>query len=134
MALALHPDKNPDDEKAAENFQKLSKAYKVLSDPKKRQKYDEFGDDGEGDDFGGTDWLEAYNYYRSMHPEISKADVKSYAERFKGSAEEQDDLIEFYEEHEGDVTNILQHIICSTNEDLPKYMEFFDAQIKSGNL
>ena len=106
----------------------------MLSDPKKRKKYDEFGDDGEGDDFLGTEWLEAYNYYRSLHPEISKADVKSFADRYKGSEDEQEDLIEFYEEHDGDVTNILQHIICSSNDDVPRYLKFFDEQIKAGSL
>lgn len=32
-ALKYHPDKNPDDPTAAERFQKLSKAYNVLTDP-----------------------------------------------------------------------------------------------------
>ena len=44
LALLKHPDKNPDDEKAAENFQQLSKAYQILGDPKKRERYDRFGD------------------------------------------------------------------------------------------
>ena len=32
LALLKHPDKCPDDPKASDNFQKLSKAYKILSD------------------------------------------------------------------------------------------------------
>jgi DnaJ-class molecular chaperone len=71
LALMKHPDKCPDDPLAAENFQKLSKAYKVLSDPKKRSRYDQFGDDGE-DDYNSTEWVNAYEYYRACNPEISK--------------------------------------------------------------
>ena len=43
----MHPDKNPDDRERAEvAFKKLSEAYDVLSDPKKRETYDQFGKQG----------------------------------------------------------------------------------------
>ena len=45
-ARELHPDKNPDDPKAHERFQKLSEAYQVLSDPSTRATYDAVGEDG----------------------------------------------------------------------------------------
>mmetsp|Transcript_7685 Transcript_7685/g.11597 ORF Transcript_7685/g.11597 Transcript_7685/m.11597 type:complete len:667 (+) Transcript_7685:97-2097(+) len=43
-ALHNHPDKNKNDPQAATKFQKISRAYEVLSDPISRQRYDESGD------------------------------------------------------------------------------------------
>eukprot|EP00927_Polykrikos_kofoidii_P011720 TRINITY_DN15004_c0_g1_i1.p1 TRINITY_DN15004_c0_g1~~TRINITY_DN15004_c0_g1_i1.p1 ORF type:complete len:575 (-),score=125.41 TRINITY_DN15004_c0_g1_i1:169-1821(-) len=43
-ALKYHPDKNQDDPNAKQIFQKIAEAFSVLSDPKKRQKYDKSGD------------------------------------------------------------------------------------------
>jgi curved DNA-binding protein len=43
LALKWHPDKNPNDKSAEERFKKISEAYAVLSDPKKREEYDTFG-------------------------------------------------------------------------------------------
>jgi curved DNA-binding protein len=44
LALKYHPDKNPDDKKAEERFKEITEAYAVLSDPEKKQQYDQFGD------------------------------------------------------------------------------------------
>lgn len=46
LAVKWHPDKNPDNEVATKNFQKISEAYATLSDPKKRQLYDQYGKEG----------------------------------------------------------------------------------------
>ncbi|MDO9537312.1 MAG: molecular chaperone DnaJ [Thermoplasmata archaeon] len=54
LAKQHHPDTNPNDKAAAEEkFKELSEAYEVLADPKKRQKYDQFGHAGMNGAFGG---------------------------------------------------------------------------------
>lgn len=53
-ARELHPDANPDDPQAAEQFKELSKAYAVLSDPQQRARYDQFGEAGVGGGAGGN--------------------------------------------------------------------------------
>lgn len=47
-ARELHPDANPDDPEAAEQFKLVSTAYAVLSDPDQRSRYDRFGEAGVG--------------------------------------------------------------------------------------
>ncbi|SAM07082.1 hypothetical protein [Absidia glauca] len=44
-AIRFHPDKNPNDPTAEDKFKKISEAYQVLSDPKLRKRYNEFGEE-----------------------------------------------------------------------------------------
>ena len=45
-ALKYHPDRNQGDKQAEEAFKEASEAYEALSDPAKRQRYDQFGHAG----------------------------------------------------------------------------------------
>ena len=52
-ALKFHPDKNPGDANAEENFKEAAEAYEVLSNDEKRARYDRFGHAGLGSAAGG---------------------------------------------------------------------------------
>lgn len=53
LAIKFHPDKNPDDKAAEDQFKEAAEAYDVLSNPEKRRKYDQFGHQGAGGGGGG---------------------------------------------------------------------------------
>jgi molecular chaperone DnaJ len=46
LAMKLHPDRNPDDKQAEEQFKEAKEAYEVLSDPARRAVYDQHGHEG----------------------------------------------------------------------------------------
>ena len=43
LAKQYHPDLNPGDKNAEAKFKEINEAYEVLSDPKKKANYDQFG-------------------------------------------------------------------------------------------
>jgi molecular chaperone DnaJ len=66
LARKYHPDLNPGDKAAEAKFKEIQEAYSVLSDPKKRTQYDQFGFVGEQPPGGGqrpySSGFEGFNF------------------------------------------------------------------------
>ena len=61
LAMQYHPDRNPNDKQAEEHFKEINEAYQALSDPQKRARYDQLGQqysdwERRGRPPGGFDW------------------------------------------------------------------------------
>ncbi|WP_257656711.1 molecular chaperone DnaJ [Parapedobacter lycopersici] len=53
LAIKYHPDKNPNNHEAEDKFKEAAEAYEVLSNPEKRQRYNQFGHAGASGGYGG---------------------------------------------------------------------------------
>lgn len=67
LAAKYHPDRNKEPD-AEEKFKEITNAYEILSDPNKRVKYDQFGEEGMNDPFagGGFDPFGMFNMGRQQ--------------------------------------------------------------------
>jgi len=66
LAMKYHPDRNPDSDDAENNFKEAKEAYEVLSDPRKRAAFDQFGHAGVdasagGGGFGGAGFRDIFD-------------------------------------------------------------------------
>lgn len=78
LARKLHPDLNPNDKEANKKFQSINEANEVLSDPEKRKKYDQYGENWQhGEEYEKARQSSQYKY--------SNADGKSFSGGFDES-------------------------------------------------
>jgi curved DNA-binding protein CbpA len=86
LAMQYHPDRNPDDAEAEARFKEAAEAYEVLSNPQKRQRYDQFGHAGvRGNGAGAGGGFHDINDIFSAFGDIFGGGGSIFDEVFEGS-------------------------------------------------
>jgi len=130
LVFLCHPDKNKTDPDASSKFANISRAYKILSDPESRRIYDETGEYDE-ENQGEINITETLTYFRKIY---SPKDIENYKKKYVGSKDEEEDLINFYNENGGDIKKILEWIPFSKNEDVDRYIKIYEKLFKKKSL
>lgn len=102
----------------------------MLSDPARRKRYDTTGSTAESIvDSEGFNWSE---FYREQFKDAISTDaIEKFAKKYKGSDEEKDDVLVAYEQCEGDMDAIFEHVILSNvMEDEGRFREIIDTAIE----
>ena len=73
LARKLHPDLNPNDKEAGKKFQQINEANEVLSDPEKRKKYDQYGEQY------GENWEKAEEFEKARSSSTRNGERRSGA-------------------------------------------------------
>ncbi|KNG44769.1 hypothetical protein TW65_08295 [Stemphylium lycopersici] len=136
MALKCHPDKAAPDEKEAANraFQEIAFAYAVLSDDRRRKRYDLTGSTAEtmedDDDFN---WLKFYR--EQFENVVNEEAINNVANEYKGSEEERNDLIKAYKKVKGNLNKVYDLVMLSDIlVDDDRFRQIFDEEIENGTI
>ncbi|PKY01637.1 DnaJ-domain-containing protein [Aspergillus campestris IBT 28561] len=136
LALKHHPDKAPSDAKedAHEKFQQIAFAYAILSDEKRRRRYDLTGNTAEAvEDDDDFDWVDFYREQFSAAVDVGALD-KLKAE-YQGSAEEEGDILEAYRQAEGDLDRVYESVLlCNVLDDDERFRAVIDKAIADGTV
>ncbi|KAF2675709.1 DnaJ-domain-containing protein [Lentithecium fluviatile CBS 122367] len=135
-ALKHHPDKASPDEKEAANkkFQEIAFAYAVLSDDRRRKRYDLTGSTAETlEDDDEFDWL---SFYRQQFEDIvSEENINRISVEYKNSASERRDLLKAYEQYKGRLSAIYEAVMLSDIlVDDDRFRQILDEEIAKGTI
>ena len=84
LAVKYHPDKNPDNEQAEENFKEATEAYEVLGDDQRRRLYDQFGHEGVASGVGGFQGFRSATDFEDLFSGFSDIFGSDFFESFFG--------------------------------------------------
>ena len=144
LAVKFHPDKNPGDKKAEEKFKEINEANDVLSDPAKRKKYDDLGENwqsqGQGfpNDFGQQSRRRqgGQQFYSSEESQFSDFFESVFGSGagggFGGSSKQRGRMQRQGEDHQAETTITLEEAFNGTSRQVNLANQTLNLKLKPG--
>lgn len=128
LALKYHPDKN-NEKSSNEKFQKVSMAYKILSDEESKKMYDEYGI------LEGFEMKNIEDMFNDLFERVTWEALAEDKLKYQGSNDELNDLKVNYDKYDGDLDLIFGSIPhASVLEDEERFINILNDEINKGNL
>ncbi|KEF54175.1 uncharacterized protein A1O9_09970 [Exophiala aquamarina CBS 119918] len=137
LALKHHPDKVTPSERdsAHQKFQEIAFAYAILSDERRRKRYDATGNTAESANVDDADfnWTE---FFRDMSAQVVSGQLIDQIKReYQGTEEERLDVLAAYEDSEGDLDAVFESVMCSeVLDDEERFRKIIDQAIAQGEV
>lgn len=134
--LTIRPDKASESEKPEANkkFQEIAFAYAVLSDERRRKRYDLTGSTAETlEDDEDFDWL---SFYREQFEDVVTQDnIQRINDEYKGSAEEKRDILKAYTKGKGHLDKVYATVMLSDIlQDDDRFLQIINKAIEMGEV
>ncbi len=72
----------------------------------RRKVYDQTGSLDDSEQLAGEDFDNLYNYFRNIYKEVTEDDIDGFAADFRGSQEEKDEVLQYYDRFKGDMHQV----------------------------
>ena len=139
-ALQHHPDKAiPNSKDAAHaKFHEIAFAYAILSDERRRRRYDTTGRTEEsleldGEDGEEFDWT---TFFRQQYADVvTEEKIREFESEYKGSEEERGHVLKAYVKFEGSMDKLYQDVMLSdVLEDDERFRSIIDEALQNGEV
>lgn len=118
-------------DEAKKKFQDIAFAYAILSDERRRRRYDTTGNTSESLDLDDDDfnWVD---FFKEQYAAVVTADaIDKIKKEYQGSEEERQDLLDAFARHKGDMDLVYEDVMCSSvMDDDERFRRMIDDAIE----
>ena len=106
-------------------------SYQVCSFTCRRKIYDQTGSLDDSEELTSEQFNNLYNYYKSQFAPVTEESIAAFEASYRGSEEEQNDVLQYYDEFEGNMDKAFEWILLSDpNKDSHRFRDIIEDAIE----